>query len=158
MKQKMKQKHFKHFQGKPEWKYIKPLPEQKYVVDMRLEKACIAFLIGQDCNKNENLQKVLENRMQYNLSALQVHTECYIGMYFTASEVAVLGADVVSACATLGFKASDVLDVLLSMKNYDTNEPVVTVDDTQIWSTMYAPFGAVRAAVYYVINKQYMKD
>ena len=155
---KKNQKNQKHFQGKPEWKYIKPLPEQKNVVDMRLEKACIAFLLGQECNKNENLQKVLERHMRCTLSAMQIHKECYIGMYFTASEVAVLDADTVSACATLGFKASDVLDVLLSMKSYDTNEPVIAVDDTQIWSTMYAPFGAVRAAVYYVINEQYMKD
>ena len=130
---------------------------QVITVDMRLEKACIAFLIGQKCNNNNFLGQCLDLRMQHPLGPMQIHQQVRVGMYFAPNEDAVLDADIVSACATLGFKAKDVLDTLLRMQDLDGN-PVISADDTAIWSALTAPFGAVRIAVYYVINDMYYKD
>lgn len=130
---------------------------QVLAVDMRLEKACIAFLLGQKCNNNNFLGQCLDLRMQHTLGPMQQHQQVRIGMYFAPNEEAVLDADIVSACATLGFKAKDVLDTLLRMQDLDGN-PVISADDTAIWSALTAPFGAVRIAVYYVINDMYYKD
>ena len=130
---------------------------QVIAVDMRLEKACIAFLIGQKCNNNNFLGQCLDLRMQHPLGPMQRHQQVRVGMYFAPNEEAVLDADTVSACATLGFKAKDVLDTLMRMQDLDGN-PIISADDTAIWSALTAPFGAVRIAVYYVINDMYYKD
>ncbi len=130
---------------------------QVLAVDMRLEKACIAFLIGQKCNNNNFLGQCLALRGRHPLGPMQIHQQVRVGMYFAPNEDAVLDADIVSACATLGFKAKDVLDTLLRMQDLDGN-PVISADDTAIWSALTAPFGAVRIAVYYVINDMYYKD
>ena len=130
---------------------------QVIAVDMRLEKACIAFLLGQKCNNNNFLERCLNLRMQHALGPMQQHQQVRIGMYFAPNEEAVLDADTVSACATLGFKAKDVLDTLLRTKDLN-DSPVISADDTAIWSALTAPFGAVRTAVYYVINDMYYKD
>ena len=146
------------YQSKPEWKKMPPWSNgQVIAVDMRLEKACIAFLIGQKCNNNNFLGQCLDLRMQHTLGPMQIHQQVRVGMYFAPNEDAVLDADIVSACATLGFKAKDVLDTLLRMQDLDGN-PVISADDTAIWSALTAPFGAVRTAVYYVINDMYYKD
>ena len=130
---------------------------QVIAVDMRLEKACIAFLLGQKCNNNNFLGQCLNLRMQHALGPMQQNQQVRVGMYFAPNEDAVLDADIVSACATLGFKAKDVLDTLLRMQDLD-GTPVISADDTAIWSALTAPFGAVRIAVYYVINDMYYKD
>lgn len=130
---------------------------QVIAVDMRLEKACIAFLLGQKCNNNNFLGQCLDLRMQHTLGPMQIHQQVRVGMYFAPNEDAALDADIVSACATLGFKAKDVLDTLLRMQDLDGN-PVISADDTAIWSALTAPLGAVRIAVYYVINDMYYKD
>ena len=144
------------YQSKPEWEKMPPWSNgQVLAVDMRLEKACIAFLLGQKCNNNNFLERCLNLRMQHPLGPMQ--QQVHVGMYFAPNEEAVLDADIVSACATLGFKAKDVLDTLLSMQDLDDN-PVIYADDTAIWSALTAPFGAVRIAVYYVINDMYYKD
>ena len=146
------------YQSKPEWKKMPPWSNgQVIAVDMRLEKACIAFLIGQKCNNNNFLGQCLDLRMQHPPGPMQIHQQVRVGMYFAPNEDAVLDADIVSACATLGFKAKDVLDTLLRMQDLDGN-PVISADDTAIWSALTAPFGAVRIAVYYVINDMYYKD
>ena len=146
------------YQSKPEWKKMPPWSNgQVIAVDMRLEKACIAFLLGQKCNNNNFLERCLNLRMQHPLGPMQQHQQVRVGMYFAPNEDAVLDADTVSACATLGFKAKDVLDTLLRMQDLDGN-PVISADDTAIWSALTAPFGAVRIAVYYVINDMYYKD
>ena len=143
------------YQSKPEWKKMPPWSNgQVIAVDMRLEKACIAFLIGQKCNNNNFLGQCLDLRMQHTLGPMQIHQQVRVGMYFAPNEDAVLDADTVSACATLGFKAKDVLDTLLRMQDLDGN-PVISADDTAIWSALTAPFGAVRIAVYCVINDMY---
>ena len=143
------------YQSKPEWKKM-PLWSngQVQAVDMRLEKACIAFLIGQKCNNNNFLGQCLDLRKRHPPGPMQQHQQVRVGTYFAPNEDAVLDADTVSACATLGFKAKDVLDTLLRMQDLDGN-PVISADDTAIWSALTAPFGAVRAAVYYVINDTY---
>lgn len=146
------------YQSKPEWKKMSPWSNgQVIAVDMRLEKACIAFLLGQKCNNNNFLGQCLDLRMQHPIGPMQIHQQVRVGMYFAPNEDAVLDADIVSACATLGFKAKDVLDTLLRMQDLDGN-PVISADDTAIWSALTAPFGAVRTAVYYVINDMYYKD
>lgn len=143
------------YQSKPEWKKMPPWSNgQVIAVDMRLEKACIAFLLGQKCNNNNFLGQCLNLRMKHALGPMQQQQQVRVGMYFAPNEEAVLDADIVSACATLGFKAKDVLDTLLRMQDLDGN-PVISADDTAIWSALTAPFGAVRAAVYYVINDTY---
>ena len=146
------------YQSKPEWRKMPPWSNgQVIAVDMRLEKACIAFLIGQKCNNNNFLGQCLDLRMQHTLGPMQLHQQVRVGMYFAPNEDAVLDADIVSACATLGFKAKDVLDTLLHMQDLDGN-PVISADKTAIWSALTAPFGAVRIAVSYVINDMYYKD
>ncbi len=143
------------YQSKPEWKKM-PLWSngQVIAVDMRLEKACIAFLLGQKCNNNNFLGQCLDLRMRHPPGPMQSIQQVRVGMYFAPNEDAVLDADIVSACATLGFKAKDVLDTLLRMQDLDGN-PVISADDARIWSALTAPFGAVRIAVYYVINDTY---
>ena len=146
------------YQSKPEWKKMPPWSNgQVIAVDMRLEKACIAFLLGQKCNNNNFLGHCLDLRMQHALGPMQIQQQVRVGMYFAPNEDSVLDADIVSACATLGFKAKDVLDTLMRMQDLDGN-PVISADDTAIWSALTAPFGAVRIAVYYVINDMYYKD
>ena len=155
---KKNQKQKQVYQSKPEWKKMPPWSNgQVIAVDMRLEKACIAFLIGQKCNNNNFLGQCLDLRMQHPIGPMQMHQQVRVGMYFAPNEDAVLDADIVSACATLGFKAKDVLDTLMRMQDLDGN-PVISADDTAIWSALTAPFGAVRIAVYYVINDMYYKD
>ena len=126
------------YQSKPEWKKMPPWSNgQVIAVDMRLEKACIAFLIGQKCNNNNFLGQCLDLRMQHTLGPMQINQQVYVGMYFAPNEDAVLDADIVSACATLGFKAKDVLNTLMRMQDLDGN-PIISADDTAIWSALTA--------------------